>query len=147
SDWKFSDRRSERKQSRAWSAPLFMRLIGVIWRWHIRCSGRARMRLSLPAMALAAAIALDSSSSGAAPSDPNVPSSPDVAPAPSPPVFTIDQAIAYARGHQPTLAAARARYQAAALEADVPSAQWLPQFGALAEVVGATVNNSTATTL
>lgn len=61
-----------------------------------------------------------------------------------PPVMTLDQALAFGREHQPTFAAAKARLEAAQLDARVPDASWLPRIGAVAEVVGATVNNSTA---
>lgn len=61
-----------------------------------------------------------------------------------PPVMTLDQALAFGREHQPTFAAAKARLEAAQLDARVPGANWLPRAAAIAEVVGATVNNSTA---
>ena len=64
-----------------------------------------------------------------------------------PVVISLPAALAYARVHQPSLTAARARLLAAQRESDVPRAEWAPRIGGLAEVVGATVNNSTATFL
>ncbi len=61
--------------------------------------------------------------------------------------MTLEAAIAYARAHHPQLAAAEGRVAAARAEARVPAAQWYPTIGLLIEVVGATVNNSTATPL
>lgn len=65
----------------------------------------------------------------------------------APPGVTLEQAIAYGRAHQPQTMASRARVQAARREAEVPAAQWRPSFGAFAELVGSTVNNSTATVI
>lgn len=61
--------------------------------------------------------------------------------------MTLDDALAYARAHQPSLAAARARLAAAGAEVQVAKAAWLPSVGALAELVGATTNNSTTTVI
>lgn len=61
--------------------------------------------------------------------------------------MTLEAAIAHARSQHPELVAARARLAAARADAAVPRAQWLPSVGAVAQLVGTTVNNSTATTL
>lgn len=61
--------------------------------------------------------------------------------------FTLEQAIAHAKSHSPDIAVANARIQAARAFAAVPRAQWRPTFGAVAEIVGSSVNNSTATIL
>jgi outer membrane protein len=63
------------------------------------------------------------------------------------PSLSLRAALAYARAHQPELLAARERLRAARAEAEVPSAQWQPSFGALGEFVESTSNNSTASTL
>ena len=46
------------------------------------------------------------------------------------PTMTLDQALGYARAHQPSLQSALARVAAAAAETRIPRAQWLPTFGA-----------------
>ena len=61
--------------------------------------------------------------------------------------MTLEEATAYARAHHLRVVAAKQRLAAAQVEADVPSAQWLPRVGAMAEVIGATTNNSTTTLL
>lgn len=61
--------------------------------------------------------------------------------------MTLDEARAFARAHHLRVIAAKQRLEAAQVEADVPSAQWLPRIGAFAEVIGATTNNSTTTLL
>jgi outer membrane protein len=61
--------------------------------------------------------------------------------------MSIDEAVAFARGHHLRVVAARQRVAAAGREADVPNAQWLPRVGATAQLVGSTTNNSTATIL
>ncbi len=61
--------------------------------------------------------------------------------------ISLNAALAFARAHQPSLIAARARLLAAQREAEIPKAEWAPRVGGLAEFVGATVNNSTATVL
>ena len=61
------------------------------------------------------------------------------------PTLTLSEALRYAQAHQPSLAAARARLEAANAQASVARAAWQPQVGALAQLVGATANNSTAT--
>lgn len=61
------------------------------------------------------------------------------------PSMTLQEALAYARFHQPDLRAARERFLAVAADARVPSAQWLPSAGATLELVGSSANNSTST--
>src|SRR5262249_26216403 len=56
---------------------------------------------------------------------------------------TLDEAIAYARAHQPEMRAALARIAAQQAAADVPRSQWLPTFGVTAQLFGATANNTT----
>lgn len=59
-------------------------------------------------------------------------------------VMTLDEAIAYARVHQPLIVEAKARVAAAKANAQIPSGQWTPQIGALAQLLGGTANNTTA---
>src|SRR6478752_2807460 len=66
---------------------------------------------------------------------------------PSVPEMSLRTALSYAQAHEPGLQAARERLRAAKQEAEVPAAQWSPTFGALAEFVEGTSNNSTATQL
>jgi outer membrane protein TolC len=61
--------------------------------------------------------------------------------------MTLDQALAYARTHQPALRSALARVAAASADARVPRAQWLPSFGATAQAFEGTTNNTTASYL
>jgi outer membrane protein TolC len=61
--------------------------------------------------------------------------------------MSLDEALAFARTHHLRIAAARQRVAAAEREADVATAQWLPRVGAMAQLVGATTNNSTTTLL
>ena len=61
--------------------------------------------------------------------------------------MSLDEAIAFARSHHLRITAARQRVVAAEREAEVASAQWFPRVGAMAQVVGTTTNNSTATLL
>lgn len=58
--------------------------------------------------------------------------------------MTLDEALAYAKAHQPAVRAARERIAAARADAAVPGAQWEPRIGVAAEMFGATANNSTA---
>ncbi|HYP89854.1 MAG TPA: TolC family protein [Polyangiaceae bacterium] len=60
---------------------------------------------------------------------------------------SLTEALAFALKNQPEVLAAKARLLAARAAAQVPGAAWLPTVGALAEVVGATTNNSTATVI
>jgi outer membrane protein len=61
--------------------------------------------------------------------------------------MTLDQALAYARLHQPALQSALARVAAAAADTRVARAQWLPTFGATAQGFEGTTNNTTASYL
>ena len=61
--------------------------------------------------------------------------------------MTLDDARAYARSHHLRMVAARQRLVAAERDADVPGAQWLPRVGAMAQLIGATTNNSSTTLL
>jgi outer membrane protein TolC len=58
--------------------------------------------------------------------------------------MTLDEALAYARAHQPSLRSALARVAAAAADSRIPRAQWLPGFGATLQAFEGTANNSTA---
>lgn len=61
--------------------------------------------------------------------------------------FTMQQAIAYAKSRNLDIIAANTRIQASRAFAAVPRAQWLPTFGATAQIIGSSVNNSTANIL
>jgi outer membrane protein TolC len=58
--------------------------------------------------------------------------------------MTLEEALSYARTHQPALRSALARVAAAAADARVPRAQWLPSFGATLQAFEGTTNNTTA---
>jgi outer membrane protein len=60
------------------------------------------------------------------------------------PVTSLREAIAFARAHQPSLAAARARAEAAREQANVPRAARMPTITAAAEGLVGTANNTTA---
>jgi outer membrane protein len=62
----------------------------------------------------------------------------------APRAMTLDEALTYARGHQPSLRSALARVTAAAAEARIPRAQWLPSGALVVEGFEGTTNNSTA---
>ena len=66
-----------------------------------------------------------------------------VAPAPMP-AMTLPEALAYAAQHQPSLLAARARFEAAQRDTDIPRGLWYPRVGATAQILGGTTNNTTA---
>ncbi|MFT3693645.1 MAG: TolC family protein [Kofleriaceae bacterium] len=57
--------------------------------------------------------------------------------------FTLADAIAYARHHQPALAATRAELAARRLDAHAVEGAWLPRVGATAQLFAATANNTT----
>lgn len=59
----------------------------------------------------------------------------------------LAQALAYAREHQPALAAARSRLEAARHEALANDREWYPKVTVGAQLVGASTNPSSATTL
>jgi len=61
--------------------------------------------------------------------------------------MTLDEALRYARAHQPSLQSALARVAAAAADTRIPRAQWLPAFGATLQTIEGTTNNSTASYL
>jgi outer membrane protein len=61
--------------------------------------------------------------------------------------MTLEQALVYARGHQPSLRGALARVTAAAADTRVARAQWLPRFGLTLQAFEGTTNNSTASYL
>jgi outer membrane protein TolC len=67
----------------------------------------------------------------------------------APPVaaMTLDQALTYARAHQPSLQSAIARVAAAAAAGRIARAQWLPSFGATLQAIEGTTNNTTASYL
>ncbi|MRG97583.1 TolC family protein [Polyangium spumosum] len=69
------------------------------------------------------------------------------APPPGVRAVSLREAIALAEKRNPDLLAARARVEAARAAASVPRAQWLPTVGATAQLIGSTINNSTATIL
>jgi outer membrane protein TolC len=59
--------------------------------------------------------------------------------------MSLDDAIAYARAHQPHVKAALARVAARTADADIPRAEWQPIIGATAQLFGGTTNNTTGT--
>jgi outer membrane protein TolC len=61
-----------------------------------------------------------------------------------PRAVTLKEAITYARAHQPSLAAARARAEVARAQAQLPRAAWSPKITAGAELLVGTTNNTTA---
>ena len=61
-----------------------------------------------------------------------------------PAVLSLRQAMEYARDHQPSLIAARARVEVARAQAMVPEAAKAFRVGAAAEILGGTNNNTTA---
>jgi outer membrane protein len=61
--------------------------------------------------------------------------------------MTLKEAIAFAREHQPEVKVARARIEAAKAAAAIPKGQWKPQLGLVAQLLGGTANNTTASYL
>jgi outer membrane protein len=61
--------------------------------------------------------------------------------------ISLQNAIAYAQAHQPSLKAALDRVKVAQADAEVPRAAWLPRLAAVAELVEGTANNTTASYL
>jgi outer membrane protein TolC len=61
--------------------------------------------------------------------------------------MTLDQALASAHAHHPSMQLARSHVDVARAEAAIPRAQWLPAAGATAQLFAATTNNSTANTI
>lgn len=64
--------------------------------------------------------------------------------APATKTMTLADALAFARAHQPEIAAALARVDAEKSQADVPRGQWLPKVGVSAQIFAATENNTSA---
>src|SRR5262245_8179711 len=62
----------------------------------------------------------------------------------APRTITLVDAITYARAHHPEVRAALARVSAQKEVAGVARAQWYPVFGATAQLIGGTANNTTA---
>lgn len=58
--------------------------------------------------------------------------------------MALPQALEYARAHQPSILAARARLAATELDTRVPGAMYLPRLAATVQGYAATTNNSTA---
>jgi outer membrane protein TolC len=58
--------------------------------------------------------------------------------------ITLNDALAYARAHQPAVQAALARVRTEEAHARIPGAEWQPSLGVTAQIFGATVNNTTA---
>jgi outer membrane protein len=61
--------------------------------------------------------------------------------------MSLPEALVYARANQPALQAALARVRAAQADTAVARAQWLPSFGATAQLFEGTTNNSTGSYL
>jgi outer membrane protein len=59
--------------------------------------------------------------------------------------MSLDDALSYARAHQPAIEVAQARLLAQRTAADVPRSQWLPTLGVTAQLFAATANNTTGT--
>lgn len=59
--------------------------------------------------------------------------------------MSLDEALAFARAHQPEIRAALARVAAEQSAAGVSRGQWLPVVGVTAQLFGATANNTTGT--
>ncbi len=66
---------------------------------------------------------------------------------PKVPTLALADALLYMRAHRGTLEAQRARLAAARAEVRAATFAWIPSVGAVAQVVGSTTNNSTATFL
>jgi outer membrane protein TolC len=58
--------------------------------------------------------------------------------------MTLDEALSFARAHQPALRSALARVAAAAADTRIARAQWLPGLGITAQAFEGTANNTTA---
>lgn len=63
---------------------------------------------------------------------------------PAVPVMSLRQAISYARAHQPSLQAARARVAVALAQAQLPRAEWDPKLSVGADLVVGSNNNTTS---
>lgn len=107
-----------------------------------RCSAlRRRLRAALVAWPLLGPAALGAQEPPAA-----LPpaAAPDLTPRRS---MTLEEALAFAREHQPLVRIARARIAAARASGAVPGAQWRPQIGLTAQLYAATANNTTGSSL
>lgn len=86
--------------------------------------------------------------SAAAPAEaPGTAASADGVPATQEVTMTLEEALTYARQHQPTLKAAQARLAVARRAAWAVRSEWLPQIGGTAQFFYGTMNNSTASAL
>lgn len=111
---------------------------------------RGRVRSTLAVAVLAAPLAILSSARSVAAAPAESASAEEASSLPLPPaprVVTLDEALAYARAHQPAILATVARIGAAKESAQVPRSQWLPRIGVTAQIFGATANNTTASTV
>ncbi len=70
-----------------------------------------------------------------------------IAGAEEPAALSLDEALAFARGHQPQIRSALSEIAARRGDARVPRAGWLPQVGATAQIFYGTANNTTASYL
>ena len=66
---------------------------------------------------------------------------------PALPTYSLPEALAHARAHQPLIRSALAELAARRAEARIPRAQWLPQLGATAQLLVGSTNNTTASYL
>lgn len=101
------------------------------------------VRARVATVLLTSAIAVATRSAGAQPS-----ARPAADVPPAPPAlraFSMEEALAYARAHQPELRAAVARVAAEQQAAEIPRAEWYPTVGATAQLFGGTANNTTGT--
>lgn len=60
-------------------------------------------------------------------------------------MLSLDEALAFARAHQPEIRAALSRVAAEQKATEIPRAEWVPSVGATAQIFGATANNTTGT--
>ncbi len=99
-------------------------------------------------VAISSAARAQPASNGAAPIT-RPPAGPGPAPevgAPAAPrAMSLEEALVFARAHQPEIRAALARVAAEQSSAGIPRAQWLPVVGVTAQLFGATANNTTGT--
>jgi outer membrane protein len=63
------------------------------------------------------------------------------------PSYSLEEALLYARDHQPVIRRALAELRARQSEAKVPRAQWFPQIGASVQILYGSTNNTTASYL
>ena len=105
------------------------------------------MKKSLPTLVMAGAVLLGSSRVAWSETVPPAPPPPPVAGSARVARFSLAEAIAYARAHQPELGAAVARLAAVKADADVTRARWFPTVVGSAQALLATANNSTGTYL